>query len=237
MITGLREQIASLEQKNTELQHQIKEMEDIKAVMLDNMLKEANQWLSSSFANLSISTLMEALPKYEKYLSESKDLEDAYNALMVLKTNADLYSRAQAALHVRYNKENVNGLFEEGTKARELDNNNLRLAEWDAVLKLLSNYGDYYEVLRDLVSIINKEIEEAKPGRWMEKLRIILKTENDRYQTESYIESIPWLKEQWGKYKTAVKAGDQDVKDKVKNEILSDDAPPTQDNSYKPATR
>lgn len=237
VITSLKEQISSLLQENAALQTQIKELADIKSVMIDNMVRDANQWLSSSFANLNISTLVEALPKYEKYLSESKDIEDVYSALKALKTNSDLYANAQEALHVRYNTESIKSLIEEGTKAKNLENNTQRQAEWEAVLNLLSNYGDYYEVLRDLVKIINDEISGASPSRWSGIQKNILDTENEQYKTESYIESIPWLKEQWNKYKTAVERGKQDVKDEVLAVILSDEEAPAQDNSFKPVTR
>lgn len=234
VITSLRSQISSLEQENAELLSQIKELGDIKVVWLDNMVADANQWLSSSFDNLNTATLNEALPNYEKNRNESEDLNDAYNALIALKANSDLYSEARLMLSTRYDAENVKYLFEEGTKAKESDINVMRQAEWTTVLELLSNYGDYYEVMKDLVTNIEDAIKDASSTRWRGIQDSILQRENDRYDTELYINSIPWLSEQWNKYKTAVSEGSENRKNEAKKEI---DGISAHQNTYKPSTR
>lgn len=234
VITSLRSQISSLEQENAELLSQIKELGDIKVVWLDNMVADANQWLSSSFDNLNTATLNEALPNYEKNRNESEDLNVAYNALLALKANSDLYSEAKSMLSTRYDAESVKHLSDEGTKAMDSDNNVQRQAEWTAVLELLSHYGDYYEVMKDVIQSIEEEIKDASPTRWRGIQDRILQTENDRYNTELYINSIPWLNEQWNKYKTAVSEGSENRKNEAKNEI---DGTSVQLNTYKPSTR
>lgn len=181
-------------------------LSDVKEQWFKQLVATAqNDWLNRSFSSINPAALEESLAVYERYASESRELEQSAAQLKGLLEKTRTYQEASRAVQVEYNPAEVNRLVSSVSSMIETESNSTRKQELEDVHEKLKNYWARVSRCQDLIRSIDESLESVKSSvRWAGIVEDVIKEEEDNFATLTAINSIPWLKDQFESYRKAV---------------------------------
>jgi hypothetical protein len=180
-------------------------MKDVKEQWFKQLVATAqHDWLTRSFSSIDPDALEASIVVYDRYASESPDLGQSAAQLRSLLDKCRTYQLACHTLDQEYNPGEVSRMSASIESLLNSESDASRKQELEDVYKKLNNYWARVARCQKLIRSIDESIQSKDKSLWRDFVDLVINDEEAKTLTLTAINSIPWLKDQFEKYRAAV---------------------------------